>query len=129
MTCLGDAGFLIIYLATRPMITAEHQTAFRALADPSRRMILMHLSNRDMTIGEVASRFDMTRAAIKKHLTILEEGKLISVQSKGRERINRLEPEGLKPVSDWVDHFSRFWDDRLDRLQKAIDRNEGQNDD
>ncbi len=108
------------------MIAAEHQAAFRALADPSRRMILMHLSDKDMTIGEVANRFDMTRAAIKKHLTILEEGQLISVRARGRERINRLEPAGLKPVSDWVDYFSRFWDDRLMRLQDAIDRNEGQ---
>ena len=85
-------------------------------------MILMHLSDQDMTIGEVANRFDMTRAAIKKHLTILEEGKLISVRARGRERINRLEPAGLKPVSDWVGYFSRFWDDRLMRLQDAIDR-------
>ncbi|MGI9436536.1 MAG: ArsR/SmtB family transcription factor [Geminicoccaceae bacterium] len=107
------------------MIAAEHQAAFRALADPSRRMILMHLSDKDMTIGEVASQFDMTRAAIKKHLTILKEGKLISVRARGRERINRLEPAGLKPVSDWVGYFSQFWDDRLTRLQDAIDRNEG----
>lgn len=106
---------------------AEHQAAFRALSDPSRRMILMHLSDKDMTIGEVANHFDMTRAAIKKHLTILEQGRLISVQVRGRERINRLEPDGLKPIADWVGYFSRFWDDRLARLQNAIDRNEGQN--
>ena len=111
------------------MMTAEHQAAFRALADPNRRMILMHLSDGDMTIGEVASRFDMTRAAVKKHLIILEEGKLISVQSKGRERINRLEPEGLKPVSDWVGYFSQFWDDRLGRLRDAIEKDEGQDND
>lgn len=92
-------------------------------------MILMHLSEKDMTIGEVAKQFDMTRAAIKKHLTVLEEGRLISVHAKGRERINRLEPTGLKPVSDWVGYFSRFWDDRLSRLQTAINRSEGPNDD
>ncbi len=100
----------------------EQQAAFRALADPSRRMILMHLSDKDMTIGEVADHFDMTRAAIKKHLTILEEGRLISVRARGRERINRLEPEGLKPVADWVGYFSRFWDERLGLLEEAIDR-------
>ncbi|MGH1483400.1 MAG: metalloregulator ArsR/SmtB family transcription factor [Geminicoccales bacterium] len=110
------------------MMVAGHQAAFRALSDPSRRMILMHLSDKDMTIGEVASHFDMTRAAIKKHLSILEQGKLISVHAKGRERINRLESEGLKPVADWVGYFSRFWDDHLARLQHAIDRNEGQSD-
>jgi DNA-binding transcriptional ArsR family regulator len=103
----------------------SQQAAFRALADPSRRMILMHLSDKDMTIGEVAGHFDMTRAAVKKHLTILEKGKLISVHPRGRERINRLEPTGLKTVSDWVSHFDRYWDDRLDRLKTAIEKKEG----
>ena len=99
------------------------QSAFRALGDPTRRMILVHLSKGDMTIGEVAGRFDVTRAAIKKHLTILEEGRLISVHPKGRERINRLEPDGLKLAGDWIATFSRFWDERLGKLQSAIERN------
>lgn len=81
-----------------------------------------------MTIGEVASRFDMTRAAVKKHLTVLEEGKLISVHAIGRKRINRLHPAGLKSVSDWLSYFSQFWDERLVRLQGAIARNERQAD-
>ncbi len=55
------------------------QAAFRALADPTRRAILHHLSTGDMTIGEVAANFDMTRAAVKKHLIILEEGDLVRV--------------------------------------------------
>lgn len=109
-------------------MTVDQQAAFRALADPSRRMILMHLSDREMTIGEVAGQFDMTRAAVKKHLTILEEGNLISVHALGRKRINRLHPAGLKPVSDWLNYFSRFWDDRLGRLQGAIAKSERQAD-
>jgi DNA-binding transcriptional ArsR family regulator len=103
------------------MMNMETQGAFRALADPTRRQILLHLRSKDMTIGEVVDRFDMTRAAVKKHLIILEEGQLISVRARGRERINRLEPMGLRSVSDWISHFSRFWDDRLDDLKNAID--------
>ena len=57
------------------------QNAFRALADPTRRGILMFLSEQDMTIAEVSGHFEITRAAVKKHLTILEEGELISVAS------------------------------------------------
>ncbi len=78
-----------------------------------------------MTIGELTDRFDMTRAAVKKHLNILEDGRLISVHRSGRERINRLEPEGLKPVSEWMRYFQRFWDeglDKLDELLKAQDK-------
>ncbi len=103
-------------------MNTDLQGTFRALADPTRRMILTHLSARDMTIGEVADHFDMTRGAVKKHLIILEEGKLISVHTKGRERINHLEPMALKSASEWFDFFSDFWDERLSRLQKAIDK-------
>lgn len=97
------------------------QAAFRALADPTRRQILMDLSTREMTIGEVVDQFDITRGAVKKHLTILEEGKLISVRSQGRSRINKLEPMGLKSVSEWINYFSDFWDDRLSALKNAIE--------
>ncbi|MEX3008545.1 ArsR/SmtB family transcription factor [Hoeflea sp. TYP-13] len=105
-------------------MNSDIQGAFRALADPTRRDILMHLSSRDMTIAEVADNFAMTRAAVKKHLTILEEGNLITVRAQGRERINRLEPLGLKSVADWVGYFNRFWDDRLLELQRAVEDHE-----
>lgn len=97
------------------------QSAFRALADPTRRQILMDLSLREMTIGEVVDQFEITRGAVKKHLTILEEGKLISVHTHGRSRINRLEPMGLKSVSEWLNYFSGYWDDRLSALTNAIE--------
>lgn len=99
----------------------EAQGAFRALADPTRRQILLHLSMADMTIGEVSERFDMTRGAIKKHLVILEEGNLISVHPSGRERINKLEPMGIKTVSDWLQYFSQFWDVKLSGLRSAVE--------
>lgn len=106
------------------MNTAEQigpQGAFRALSDPTRRQILVHLSEQDMTIGQVSEQFDMTRGAIKKHLTILEEGELISTHAIGRERINRLEPLGLKSANDWLDYFSTFWDNKLSNLAAAIE--------
>ena len=98
------------------------QDTFRALADPTRRQILMHLGDADMTIGEVTQHFDMTRGAIKKHLTILEQGSLISVSTHGRERINHLEPLGLKSVTDWLDHFNQFWDEKLGNLKSVIEK-------
>lgn len=104
------------------------QRAFRALADPSRRAILTLLSEQDMTIGEVAGHFEVTRAAVKKHLTILEEGGLISVHRHGRAAINKLEPSGLQPVAAWVNTFSRFWDKRLADLQTAVENTKGKQD-
>lgn len=102
----------------------EVQGAFRALADPTRRDILLMLAEQDMTIAQVSDRFDITRAAVKKHLTILQQGDLISVHPSGRERINHLEPLGLKTVSDWLSYFNRFWDERLAALQSAVERQE-----
>ncbi len=102
------------------MMSAE-QGAFRALADPTRRQILMHLGASDMTIAEVSDQFDMTRGAVRKHLTILEEGNLISVHPRGRERINRLAPDGIRAAADWLNYFNRFWDEKLGALQTAIE--------
>ena len=100
----------------------ELQSTFRALADPTRRHILMRLSDRDMSIGELAQGFEMTRAAVKKHLTVLEQGRLISVHANGRERINTLEPNDLKAASEWIAYFSGFWDDRLGKLKATFEK-------
>lgn len=102
-------------------MTPDLQASFRALADPTRRKILKDLRQRDMTIGEVVGHFNITRAAVKKHLTILEEGRLISVHTRGRERLNRLEPEALKTAADWFSYFDGFWDDRFAKLKSAIE--------
>ncbi len=98
------------------------QQAFRALSDPTRREILMLLRKEAMTIGAVAENFDMTRAAVKKHLTVLSDGGLITVQTRGRERLNSLNPLGMAPVLDWLSFFDGFWDDRLDALKTAIEK-------
>lgn len=100
------------------------QPAFRALADPTRRQILMHLSQRDMTITEIVEEFPVTRNAVKKHLIALEEGQLIRVESRGRERVNKLEPQGLKFVADWFKYFDHFWDSKLSKLQRVVEQAE-----
>ncbi len=98
------------------------QAAFRALADPTRRYILQMLTQDDLTIAQVADQFDMTRAAVKKHLSVLSDGGLIQVEARGRERINRLNPNGLRPVLDWFQIFDSFWDDRLAALKTEIEK-------
>lgn len=95
-------------LLTNSPATAHQQAAFRALADPSRRQMLLHLSEQAMTIGQMVDRFSMTRAAVRKHLTVLEQGNLVSIRVRGRERITQLDPEGLTAVKDWLDNFDKF---------------------
>jgi DNA-binding transcriptional ArsR family regulator len=103
-------------------MTANPQTTFRALADPTRRGILTILADGDKSVGEVAGHFEMTRPAVKKHLQILEEGRLISVRTRGRERINSINPDGFLPAVDWLNVFDTFWSDRLSALKTAIEK-------
>ena len=99
----------------------QAQSTFRALADPTRRDILQMLARSEATIAQVSAAFPMTRAAVKKHLTILEEGALIQVETRGRERINSLRKDGLRPVVDWLALLDSAWDDRLAALKSAIE--------
>jgi len=100
----------------------DQQPVFRALADPTRRAIVMMLAQGPRPIGDIAAEFDVTRPAIAKHLRILEEGGVISVETKGRERINQLNPKALKSAADWLNHFDRFWDDRLAKLKAVVEK-------
>ena len=104
------------------MTLNDSQNTFRALADPTRRDILRLLTQSEMTIGDVTDRFDMTRAAVKKHLTVLSDGGLITVEARGRERINRINPAGFAPLLSWLEYFDQFWDDRLSALKTAIEK-------
>ncbi|WP_420419638.1 ArsR/SmtB family transcription factor [Pacificispira sp.] len=97
------------------------QLAFRGLADPTRRQILVMLTERDQSIAELADQFEMTRAAVKKHLSILEEGGLIKVRASGRERINQLDAAGMHAVQFWLRQFDRVWAGRLERLVAAAE--------
>ena len=99
----------------------ELQQSFRALGDPTRRQILIQLSGEDLTIAEVSDKFDLSRTAVRKHLAILEEGNLITVKPRGKERVNQLNPDGLKTTSEWFNFFNQFWDTKLDSLKSTIE--------
>ncbi len=103
-------------------MSANLQPAFRALGDPTRRAILIQLSQQELTIAEVVDRFELTRTAVRKHLTILEEGNLITVTPRGKERVNKLNPKGLKSTAEWFNYFDHFWDTTLGSLTDAIER-------
>jgi len=97
------------------------QSSFRALGDPTRRQILMELCQEEMTITEVVDKFELTRTAVRKHLTILEEGNLITVTPNGKQRITRINPTGIKLTADWFNYFDQFWDTALSSLKHAVE--------
>lgn len=100
---------------------------FAALADPTRRAILARLSSGEVTVQELAKPFDMSLPAVSKHLKVLERAKLITRGRDARWRPCRLEAEPLKEAVDYLEHYRRFWEaslDRLDAYLKELQKNE-----
>jgi DNA-binding transcriptional ArsR family regulator len=93
------------------------QNGFRALAGPTRRDILQRLAGGEHTIAQLTEHFDMTRAAVKKHLTVLSNGGLITTRVSGRERFNALDPNGFAPMRDWIKFFDQLKNDQKGPLQ------------
>ena len=97
------------------------QPIFRAIADPTRRAIIAMLAEGDKSVSDVASAFDITRPAVAKHLSILRAAELVRSHRRGRETLNALQPDRLKVISDWLAHYSAFWDDKLSKLKTAVE--------
>lgn len=97
--------------------------AWTALADPTRREIIKILSTKPLTINEVAHKFDISRPATSKHIKILRESKLVSIENKGRERFCHLTLEPLLEVFDWVKEYEHFWLNKLDSLEDFMSNN------
>jgi len=97
------------------------QPSFRALGDTTRRAILCQLCQQELTISEVVDKFDLTRTAVRKHLTILEEGNLITITPRGKERVTKLNPQGVQATAEWFNYFDQFWDTALHSLKDAIE--------
>ncbi|MGR3839383.1 MAG: ArsR/SmtB family transcription factor [Cognatishimia sp.] len=100
---------------------AELDQIFAALADPTRRMILSMLLEDDMAVTDVAEPFDMSLAAISKHLTILTKAGLISQEKRGRVKWCKLEPNALKDASVWMQAFGQFEPVNLEAFERFLE--------
>jgi DNA-binding transcriptional ArsR family regulator len=90
----------------------------RALAEPRRRAILSLVRDAELSAGEIASRFDVSRPAVSQHLTVLRGAGLLSERREGTRRLYRARPEGLADLRDFL---NGFWTDRLERLKLAAE--------
>lgn len=93
---------------------------FQALADPTRRAILVRLSSGEATVQELAKPFKMTLPAVSKHLKVLERANLIRRSRTAQWRPCYLAAEPLKEAAGWVDQYKQFWEERLDRLDTYL---------
>jgi len=101
-------------------MTDQLSQTLSALADPTRRGILARLSRGEASVGELAEPYDMSLAAVSKHLKVLEKAGLISRGKEAQWRPCRLEAAPMAEVADWVESYRRFWDQRLDRLEDYL---------
>ena len=95
-------------------------TVFAALADPTRRAILAMLLEDDMAVTDVAEPFEMSLAAISKHLSILSRAGLISQERRGRVKWCKLEPDALRAASVWMQGFGQFEPVNLDAFERFL---------
>ncbi|ANT61521.1 MULTISPECIES: metalloregulator ArsR/SmtB family transcription factor [Roseobacteraceae] len=101
-------------------MTPDLDTVFAALADPTRRRILAMLLEDDMAVTDVAEPFEMSLAAISKHLTILASAGLISQEKRGRVKWCKLEPDALREASVWMQGFGQFEPINLDAFERFL---------
>ena len=93
---------------------------FSALADPTRRAILARLSAGEATVGELAEPFDISLPAVSRHLKVLEAAGLIARGREAQWRPCRLQPEPLKDLDAWLEHYRRFWDGSFDKMDAYL---------
>lgn len=93
---------------------------FQAIADPTRRAILLLVASQSMTAGAIASNFDTARPTVSRHLQILTECELLTPEQNGREIFYQLNPQKMKEVSDFLEPFRRMWDDRFNKLESVM---------
>lgn len=102
-------------------MTNQLDIVFAALADPTRRQILAMLLEDDMAVSDVAEPFDISLAAISKHLALLSRAGLISQDKRGRVKWCKLEPDALRGASVWMQGFGQFEPVNLDAFERFLD--------
>lgn len=93
---------------------------FQAIADPTRRAIILLIAFQAMTPNAIAEHFDTTRQAVSKHLRILTECELLKQESSGREIYYQLNPNKMKEIDKWLEQFRKIWENRFNELDKVL---------
>ena len=95
---------------------------FELLAEPNRRRILDLLRDGERPVGELVYRLSMSQPAVSKHLRVLRDSGLVDVRVDAQRRFYRLRPEPLREIDAWIEPYRQLWDQRLDRLERHLQR-------
>jgi DNA-binding transcriptional ArsR family regulator len=93
---------------------------FQAIADPTRRAILLLVASQSLTAGAIAANFGTARPTVSKHLQILTECQLLQQEQNGREIYYHINAKGMKEVADFIEPFRQMWDDRFNKLESVM---------
>ena len=105
------------------MLAAERlDHTMLALADPTRRAILTRLAKGEARVTDLAAPFDISLNSVSKHIRILERAKLVTRRRVGREHLLSRNPRALDEASTWIDGLLHHWNQRLDRLERALEK-------
>jgi DNA-binding transcriptional ArsR family regulator len=102
-------------------VTYSPEATFSALADPTRRAVLDLLRKGRQPAGQIAQAFPVSRPAISKHLRLLRRAHLVNEQREGRNRFYQLNPEPLRAVDNWLEHYRAFWSTSLSNLKAFVE--------
>jgi DNA-binding transcriptional ArsR family regulator len=98
---------------------------FQAIADPTRRAILLLVASQSMSAGAIASNFDTARPTVSKHLQILTECELLKQEQNGREVHYHINAKKMKEVADFVEPFRMIWEERFNKLETIMKKHKG----
>ncbi len=93
---------------------------FRALADPTRLAVFEAVMGEELSVSELTERFEVSQPAISQHLATLRCCGLVSQRRVGKQAFYRAEPEGMRPMIDWLNHYRAFWNAKLPRLESLL---------
>jgi DNA-binding transcriptional ArsR family regulator len=96
-------------------------TTFEVLAEPTRRLILDLLLDRERPVGDLVQRLKLSQPGVSKHLRVLRDAGLVSVRTEAQRRIYGVRPEPLEEVAEWLEPYRHLWTDRLDALERHLD--------
>ena len=105
-----------------PTAAVPEDKIFQALADPSRRAIFESLTRGEAAVKDLTARFDISQPAVSQHLAALKDAGLVKGRRDGRCVYYRLDARGMKPLLDWIAHYRAFWPERVDRLERLLEK-------
>ena len=105
--------------------TLSLDSVFASLSDATRRDILRRVASQELSIGEIAKPYDLSFAAVSKHLKVLERAKLIIKRRRGKEQMVRISPEALVSAEQYLEQYKKLWETRFDKLETLLEQEQG----